>query len=281
MNEAELEDERSFLLRSIEDLDRELAAGDLSEPDYAALRDRYMVRAAEVLRALDGAPGADGPPREPARSVDRRTAAEPGTGEPGHSATPGRRPRRPRRGLLVMGVVALVAGVSAVVVLTQTGVRLPGDTSSGSLSLGRADELRRTVAQAEALEVNGDAAGALHLYRRVLSTDPTQVDALAQSGWLEFQAGVTARDGAVIAHAQSLEEHAVRVDPGAYAPHLYLGSMLLAENDAVGAQQQYRLFLADHPPAAQIRAAASFIDRAFSATGQVPPPLPTGPAPAP
>ena len=49
---AELDDERSFLLDSLEDLERERAAGDLSEADYAVLRDRYTRRAAEVLRAL-------------------------------------------------------------------------------------------------------------------------------------------------------------------------------------------------------------------------------------
>ena len=54
MTRAELEDERSFLLDSLEDLERERAAGDLSDADYEVLRDRYTRRAAEVLRALDG-----------------------------------------------------------------------------------------------------------------------------------------------------------------------------------------------------------------------------------
>jgi hypothetical protein len=264
VSRAELEDERTFLLRSIEDLDEERAAGDLSDEDHAALRDRYTVRAAEVLRALEARSEVEVPPSAP-----------------GPSTTPRPRLRRPRRVLLVTGVIALVAAVSATVVLTQTGVRLPGDTSSGSVSLGRADLLRRTLTQAETLEARGDVAGALRLFHQVLAADPVQVDALAESGWLEFEAGVNARNGTVIAHAQRLEEQAANVDPGAYAPHLYLGSILLAEGDATGAQGQYRLFLAGHPPIAQVRAAASFIDRAFAATGQTPPHLPAVASPGP
>jgi hypothetical protein len=36
---ALLEEERRFLLRSIDDLDREQAAGDVDDADYAAVRD--------------------------------------------------------------------------------------------------------------------------------------------------------------------------------------------------------------------------------------------------
>ena len=42
-----------FLLRSLEDLEREFAAGDMDEADYRTLRDDYTVRASEVLRAID------------------------------------------------------------------------------------------------------------------------------------------------------------------------------------------------------------------------------------
>ena len=66
---APLEEQRDFLLRSLEDLEREHDAGDIDEHDYEALRDDYTVRAAAVLRALDahaaladrgGAPEASG-----------------------------------------------------------------------------------------------------------------------------------------------------------------------------------------------------------------------------
>ena len=50
---AELEEERRFLLRSLDDLEREHDAGDVDEHDFAALRDGYVARAAAVLREID------------------------------------------------------------------------------------------------------------------------------------------------------------------------------------------------------------------------------------
>ena len=48
---SEEADQREFLLRSLEDLEREHDAGDLDDADYAALKDDYTARAAAVLRA--------------------------------------------------------------------------------------------------------------------------------------------------------------------------------------------------------------------------------------
>ena len=50
---AALEEQRDFLLASIADLDREHAAGDLSDDDARELRDDYTARAAEVIRSID------------------------------------------------------------------------------------------------------------------------------------------------------------------------------------------------------------------------------------
>ena len=50
---AELEEERAFLLRSLDDLDRERAAGDIDEHDFATLHDDYTARAAAVLKAIE------------------------------------------------------------------------------------------------------------------------------------------------------------------------------------------------------------------------------------
>ncbi len=50
---AALEEQRRFLLRSLEDLDLERDAGDLDDVDYETLHADYTHRAAEVLRAID------------------------------------------------------------------------------------------------------------------------------------------------------------------------------------------------------------------------------------
>ncbi len=181
---------------------------------------------------------------------------------------------RRRRTLVVMGSLFSVAAVAVAVVASQTGARLPGQTASGSVSLSRGAQQRRTLAQAETLEADGNEAGALRLYLEVLGQDPTQPEALAESGWLEFEAGVKSKDATVLADAQKQEQAAQRAEPGAYAPHLYLGSMFLAEGDAAAAVGQYRQFLADGPPPREVQVAQTFITEAFRQAGQPVPALP-------
>jgi hypothetical protein len=286
---AELEDERSFLLDSLEDLERERAAGDLSDTDYAVLRDRYTRRAAEVLHALErteiAGPGDDqtvARPTGPAGATASVDSSEtvPSGGRPASGGGVGR--GRRRRTVLVIGSLAIVAAVAVTIVVTQTGARLPGETATGSVSLSRGAQLQRTLAQAEALESTGNGSGALQLYLRVLTQDPKQPEALAESGWLEFEAGVSAGNAAVLSRAQAQEEAAQRADPSAYAPHLYLGSMLLAEGNATGSIGQYRQFLADGPPQDEVQAARTFIIEAFRKAGQpVPAELGTAPTTVP
>ena len=98
---AELEEERAFLLRSLDDLDREHDAGDLDEHDYVELRDGYTARAAAVLREL----------------------------EAGRAARPARPPTRWGRVALIGGLVVLVAVGAGVAVAAFSGQRLPGETA--------------------------------------------------------------------------------------------------------------------------------------------------------
>ena len=190
--------------------------------------------------------------------------------------TPRRRPVRKRQRLVVGGALMGVAVLAFVLVATHTASRLPGQTASGTVDLSKAAQIRRTVAQAETLQQQGDGTGALQLYRQVLAQDPTQVDALAQSGWLEFEAGVQAKNTSVLDDAESLEQAAARAQPSASTPHLYLGSMYLAAGDDGDAVDQFRQFLADHPPVSQVETATPFIDQAYQGAGLTPPALPSG-----
>jgi tetratricopeptide (TPR) repeat protein len=273
---SELEDELAFLLDSLQDLEREHSAGDISEADYVALGDQYTRRAAEVLRALQR--------DEPAR-VSTSDVATP-TPTPTPASTPTQTPtqtptpipaRRRRPSMLVVGSLVVVAAVAITIVVSQTGSRLPGQTPSGSVSLNRSAQLQRTLAQAETLEASGNAAGALRLYLQVLAQDPTQPEALAESGWLEFEAGVRSGDAAVLSRAQDQEQMAERADPGAYAPHLYLGSMLLAEGNAAGAVTEFSRFLADGPPVSEVQVARSIITEAYRKAGRPVPAMPSAP----
>lgn len=266
----QLEDERDFLLRSIEDLDSELAVGDITGDDYLALRDSYMARAANVIRALADSPGlhephpmAVGAPDDVHRLVDERMVQSPA------SATR-------RRPWLVWVALAMFAAAAVVLVGAALGVRLPGETATGNVSLSKAQEVQRTVAQAESLEASGQAAQALELYRQVLAQDATQEQALAESGWLEYEAGIQDANGTLLSKGQQDEQTAERSDPGAYAPHLYLGSMLLVESQAAAAATEFGRFLASSPPAGVVQTAWSFIVKAYTQAGETVPAAPLG-----
>lgn len=258
----QLEDERDFLLRSIEDLDEELAAGDMSVPDHRVLRDRYTARAATVARALA------------ALTVDTASAEDPGS--PG-SPVPAGEPRggRRRRWLLIgaVGAFAVAAVVSAVAAL---GVRLPGETSSGTIDLSTAQQRARALTQAATLESEGKGSQALTLYRQVLAGDPHQPQALAEAGWLEFEAGVQAANGTLLEQGQRDEQAAEQADASAYAPHLYLGSMLLVESQPAQAAAEFARFLAAGPPTAEVQTAWPFITRAYTEAGEAVPTPPPG-----
>jgi tetratricopeptide (TPR) repeat protein len=257
MTRPELEDERTFLLRSLEDLDREHEAGDLSDEDHATLRDEYVARAAAVLRTSDG----DGEPA--AEKAVVRVAAP-------------RSPRRRRRRVMITAAAGLVVGGAVWALVAHVSSRLPGETVTGSVTLSPSQQTARTLAQAETLEGRGDAADAVKLYQSVLRQHPDSEEALAEVGWLEYEAGAEAKQGTLLALGQQTEGRAEVVAPGAFAPHLYLGSMLLAEGHPVAAVAEYRQFLADHPTGTIVASAVPFLTKAFAEAHQPLPALPHG-----
>ncbi len=279
MTRAELEDERGFLLRSIEDLDAERGAGDLTDADHRALRDRYTVRAAAVLRSLaelDAGHGLAVPVRVPVRQ-EIGTAREPDgpdSSDRRHAGGAPRRQRRRRLRLLVWGAAGAFAAAASVLVVAELDSRLPGQTATGSVRLSSAEKLQRMLAQAQILEAASQPARALTLYRRGLRQDPTQEQALAESGWLEFEAGVVAKSAPSLSQGKRDEKAAERAEPGAYAPHLYLGSMLLAEGQASESADEFARFLAGGPPSEVIQRAWPFLTRAYTEAGRTVPARP-------
>jgi tetratricopeptide (TPR) repeat protein len=164
---AALEDQRDFLLRSLDDLEREHDAGDVDDVDYTALKDDYTARASSVLQA-----------------IERRQTAMAAS-------------RRPRRwGQIVVAVIALaVFGIGAGwLVAVSSGQREPGETLSGDIRSSSIDELARAseyTGQATAALQNGDSPAAveayrsaLDAYRAVLDQQPDNTEALTYRGWL-------------------------------------------------------------------------------------------------
>lgn len=268
MTVHELEDERRYLLRSIEDLDAELAAGDIAELDYQVLRDRYTARAAAVLKALEeDASPADAPSSDTVPGSSDTAVPE--------QRPPRRRLRRRRRALL-WGAVTLFAAAAVWLVVAEVTAQLPGETITGSITLSAVQQIDRTLVQAQTLESEGKGAQALALYHQVLAQDPTQDQALAETGWLEFEAGVLSAKGSLLSSGQAEEEKAQRADPDAFAPHLYLGSMLLVEGQAAQAAGEFSEFLASDPPVSEEQTAWPYVVRAFTQAGKPVPPVPPG-----
>jgi len=150
-----LEEQRDFLLASLEDLERELAAGDVDEHDYLALKDDYTARAAAVLRSL----------------------------EAGRRATAGRAPQRSPARLLatVAGVVAF-AVLAGLLVTQSAGRRDASDGITGDIRQSATEKLN----EAGRLGAQGELDEAIALYDEVLADQPANVEALTYKGWLLF-----------------------------------------------------------------------------------------------
>ena len=148
---AELEEQRVFLLRSLVDLEREHAVGDVDDVDYHELKEGYTIRAAATLRAID-----DG----------RTTLPQKPT------------PNWKRRGLMAGGLVI------AVLALWWALARWSAERTTGQeiTGLDPRSEQAQLMAQARAIQFQspGDAAA---LYSQVLATDPENVEALTYRGW--------------------------------------------------------------------------------------------------
>lgn len=217
---AELEEERRFLLGSLDDLEREYAAGDVDDDDYRTLRDGYTVRAASVLRAIEAG----------------RVAAPAG---------PRRRPWRLVGGVLAVLAIAVTAGV---LVARSSGQRLPGQEITGGIP----GDISTTLAQARSV-LGSDPVTAQSLYTDVLSVRPDHPEALAYSGWLlainSIGANEDLRALALETSTRSLRR-SIESDPDYADPHCFLA--IIAANfqdDPETADAEARACLDKDPPA--------------------------------
>jgi len=245
-----LERERDFLLRSLDDLDREREKGAIDDESYTRLHDDYTARAAAVIRTLrDG--------------VDVRPVAPPTS--------------RRRRVITLVGIAAFVVVVAVVLGAALTD-RLPGQTSSGNTGGSAAgggsatakgssgsgtlsitqriqrlkdslaanpDDMATRLLLARFLEADGDLAGALQQYDEVLARNPASAEADAQAGrilYLTARAAVKPNPDAVdglIQQAMARFDQAITAD-ATYADARYFraiveanefGAFAAAQND--------------------------------------------------
>ena len=228
---AALERERDFLLRSLDDLDAERAAGDLDTSDHAALADDYTRRLAEVARSIDEE-------RTAFDQVDTKLDTR-------------------QRVFTVIGIVVL-AVLAGVLLGEASGFRSPDDSVTGDIRqssaglLAEADTLTREQRWPEAIEV----------YDEVLDVAPGNVEALTYRGWL------TARLGDDATALLDLSE-AVAVDPT--YPDARVFSAIVLDNQLrfTEAAAELAAFDSVDPPEAMLMLVEQFDLRVSVAAGQI------------
>ncbi len=214
-------------------------------------------RAVETRR--DGDPLSENPsPSKPA--VDDISSRDATGGAP----RPGRKLSAVRRKWLVVAGTGLVSVAAAAGGLLAGVVSSGGPRRLGAPATGSAERyVSGAMAQAAAQERQGHLLQALQLYRKVLSVDRTESDALAEYGWITYESGVASHNAALVAEGSAYVKRAVTLAPKSYAPHLYLGTIYLdGGGSAAEAVRQYREFLAGKPPVQLVREATPFMKRA-------------------
>ncbi len=196
---AELEEERRFLLRSLDDLENEFEAGDVDESDYETLRDGYTVRAAAVLREI----------------------------ESGRSRLAPRVPRRWGRLAVITTALLVLALAIGFALASAFGER---GTNQEITGFDPGDDARLVLASARDALNNNDFAVANALFARVVQMerdrDIDNVEAITYFGWtLALQARLESTD---LANDERLDaakialEQATQIDADYADPNCYL-----------------------------------------------------------
>jgi tetratricopeptide (TPR) repeat protein len=254
-----LTDEREFLQRSLADADREREAGDLSTEDHALLVARDTARLAEVERELAAL--------DAAASARSGTAATPRSG-PTQSVQSDRRPMPPWRKLGIVAACLLIATGAVILVVHSVQARQPGQASSGSVTLSQAQLIEQQLNQATTLNQQGSTKAALELYDKVLSEDPSNPAALAYAGFLQWNVGTTAQVASLVRIGRAEIETAVKDSPTYFQAHLFYGLVLAnQDHNDTAAVAQFKDFLADGPPAAELSQAAPLVSGVYKAAG--------------
>jgi hypothetical protein len=154
---AVLEEQRSFLTRSLADLERELEAGDLESDDYDVLKHDYESRLASVTRAVD------------------EGKAELATSRP---------PARRARTALIVTAVVVFALVCGFVVARSAGRRDPGGSITGEITKTARERNTECLSRAQA-----KPADAVTCYTGVLADAPNNVESLTYRGWIRITSG--------------------------------------------------------------------------------------------
>jgi tetratricopeptide (TPR) repeat protein len=265
-----LEDERLSLLRSLKDLERERAAGDLTEDTYRVLRSETEARAVAVLRALEARDGAS----ELAVSI-RELRAHPS----GNGLKVSHGPARSERRTLAVAAVATAAAAAIIVPLLLravsgrtgaapiTGVNVAGTTPGDPLAFfeqrvrDHPSDVAARLDLADRYLQTGNVQGAITQYLATLQLDPRNAEAHANLGLVLFRAGRPQE-------ALDAENQALKTDAG-YAEALYFKGVILLDglNRPAEAADAFRAYLNEAPFGSYRAEVQKLLKRAEGASG--------------
>ena len=228
-----LTDQREFLLRSLEDAHREHEAGDLSDEDHGVLVARDSARLAEVEAELATLGPAVAPVAPSAAEATERAESEgtaAGDGTPGGDGTPEaavtRAPMALWRKVAIVACCLLIV-FGAVSLLTHfLRSAQPGQPLSGSISQSAQQQIEQQLDEALQANNRGDVGTALNLYDQVLSEDPSDPNALAYAGYLQWNIGSKSHVTNLVKIGRAEIEKAVHVSPSNPEGHLFYGLVL-------------------------------------------------------
>jgi hypothetical protein len=249
-----LNDEREFLRRSLDDAQRELSAGDLSNADYTVLVGRDRRRLEEVEAELEAlGPETDQVPDAMAPVTDPATAR--------------RSSRAEWRRVGIIGCCFLIVAGAVILVTHALQGASPGQPLTGSISIPKEQLIEEQIQEATTFNDENQDLAALQLFEQVLTEDPHNPEALADAGWLQWKDGYTAHNAAVQRAGKADAVKATNLSPTFYKGHLYLGLILYFDNQLKGAQAQFADFLIDGPPVTDVALASAAITAAYQKEG--------------
>jgi tetratricopeptide (TPR) repeat protein len=201
----QLEQERDFLIKSLDDLELEKESGGIDDESYDALHDDYTARLAATLRSLRD--DVDVAPKE----------------------KPASRSGKRKRVTLIAAVLvfALVAGL---MLAYAVGARLPGQTSTGN-----------SASSATASTSAADKATLAKLGRQITKLQK-QVDAAPDDYNLRLQLSLAYEQNGDLLNALKQSDNAITIDanrPEAHANSARLLYLISSQLPAKSAQQQY------------------------------------------
>jgi tetratricopeptide (TPR) repeat protein len=241
LNTGTAENEESeHLLRSLDDLDRELAAGDINAHDYETLRADYTARAAASIREVNPAFTASFEPGKDSSEHDKQplkgSSAERGPVTSTSSTQSARGKRSPFQRIgVAVGVLGVAIG-SGVAVARFAGERVGGQGLTGTVRQAASPQQVKAQAlmQIGRDNLGSDPIASLKAFDAALKIDPKLPEAMAYSGWVLRIASLSAegKDAEeLLAGAIRRIDDAILADPAYPDSYAFRGVIALREQD--------------------------------------------------